>query len=44
MMDEAVAGSRFSAVSTIGTEQPATAAIIIEHTIDVPMTSPSPKL
>ena len=44
MMDEAVAGSRLSAVSTIGTEQPLIAAMIIEPTIDTPITDARPKL
>src|SRR5689334_5747587 len=44
MMDEAVAGSRLSAVSTIGTEQPATAAITIEQIMELPITRESPKL
>ena len=42
-MDEAVAGSRLRAVRMIGTEQPAMAAITIEHTIEVPITNDSPE-
>ena len=41
-MDEAVAGSRLSAVRMMGTEQPLMAAMTIEQIIETPITSARP--